>query len=153
MSAPAAKGPGERARLRERIVDVLWAKQEARGWIDDDALREAAAECGLTPAEAEEVATFYNLIHRRPAGRVRIYVCDSISCDLNGAGTLMARLSDALGIAPGEVTPEGAVGLLPTVCLGHCDRAPCVMVANRIVGPCPVDRDGVERLVEEWRDG
>ncbi len=151
MSAQSASAPGERARLRERIVDVLWEIQEKRGFVDDDGVREAARQCDLTPAEVDEVATFYNLIHRRPAGRLRIYVCDSISCELNGAPQLMAKLSDLLGIAPGQVTADGQVGLLPTVCLGHCDRAPCAMVANRIVGPLPVDRAGLERRLEEWR--
>lgn len=151
MSPKPATGPDERAHLRERIVDVLWRMQEERGWIDDDAVREAARECAMTPAEVDEVATFYNLIHRRPAGRVRIYVCDSISCELNGAADLMARMSEALGIVPGEVTGDGEVGLLPTVCLGHCDRAPCAMVRNRIEGPLPLERDALAKRIEEWR--
>lgn len=151
MSAEPKAGPDPRTALRERIVDVLWRMQEERGWIDDAAVRAAADECAMTPSEVEEVATFYNLIHRRPAGRVRIYVCDSISCELNGASALMLRLSETLGITPGEVTEDGAICLLPIVCLGHCDRAPCVMVKNRIEGPVPVDREGLAQKLEEWR--
>jgi NADH:ubiquinone oxidoreductase subunit E len=78
-------GPDDKALKREKIVDVLWALQQQRGHIDDEAVRLAAAECGLSPLEVDEVATFYNLLLRRPAGRRQIYICDSISCELRGA--------------------------------------------------------------------
>ncbi len=151
--APSPSQPDARAHLRERIIDVLWDLQQKRGWIDDEAVRLAAAACALTPAEVDEVATFYNLIHRRPAGRTRIYVCDSISCELNGAAQLIGSLRAELGIELGGVTADGALGLLPIVCLGHCDRAPCLLAGEEIHGPCPLDREGVRRLIERIRDG
>jgi NADH-quinone oxidoreductase subunit E len=146
-------GPNERARLRERVVDVLWRHQEQRGWIDDDAVRETARECALSPSEVDELATFYNLLHRRPAGRTTVYVCDSISCELNGASQLMAALADALDVAPGGVTADGEIGLLPIVCLGHCERAPCLLAGRTIHGPCATDAAGVRTLIEAIRRG
>ena len=41
-------------------------------------------------------------LRREPAGRTRIFVCDSISCELCGGEALMEQLSQALGIQPGE---------------------------------------------------
>ena len=73
-------GPDHRAKQREKIIDVLWALQKERGYIDDEAVKIAAAKCELTPQEVDEVATFYNLLLRRPAGRRQIFICDSISC-------------------------------------------------------------------------
>ena len=151
-SAPA-HGPGERERRRERIIDVLWELQQSRGWIDDDAVRIAATECQLTPLEVDEIATFYNLLLRRPAGRTPIFVCDSVSCELTGAPRLIAALSEVLGIRVGEVTADGAFGLLPIVCLGHCERAPCLMAGETVHGPCPLDREGIARLLEEIAGG
>jgi NADH-quinone oxidoreductase subunit E len=146
-------GPDERAKLRERVVDVLWRHQEQRGWIDDDAVRETAVECAMTPAEVDELATFYNLLHRRPAGRTTIFVCDSISCELNGASRLMAALGRELGIESGGVTADGEIGLLPIVCLGHCERAPCLLAGRTIHGPCASDADGARALLEAIRRG
>jgi NADH-quinone oxidoreductase subunit E len=146
-------GPDERARKRERIVDVLWDLQQKRGWLDDEAIALAAAECGLTPAEADEIATFYNLLLRKPAGRTPIFVCDSISCELNGAPRLIAELEAALGIDLGGVTPDGAFGLLPIVCLGHCERAPCLLAGTTVHGPIDPDRESVQALLERIRDG
>ncbi len=151
--APRPLGPDERALRRERIVDVLWALQEERGWIDDEAVARAASECGLTEEEVDEIATFYNLLLRRPAGRVRLYVCDSISCHLRGGDELMARLAETLGIAPGEVTADGQIDLLPTVCLGHCEKAPCVLAGETVHGPCGTGRAEVETLIRKVLDG
>jgi NADH-quinone oxidoreductase subunit E len=141
-------GPDSKALKREKIVDVLWALQESRGWLDDEAIRLAAAECDLTPLEVDEIATFYNLLLREPAGRTRIFVCDSISCELRGARRLMEQLSAVLGIEPGKVTADGAFGLLPIVCLGHCERAPCLLAGETVHGPCAIDRQAVETLIE-----
>ena len=146
-------GPDDRARKRERIVDVLWSLQEKRGWIDDEAVRIAAAECDLTPQEADEVATFYNLLLRRPAGRTKIFVCDSISCELRGASELIRQLSAALRIKLGEVSADGEFTLLPIVCLGHCELAPCLLAGETIHGPCAVDRASVDTLISRIRDG
>jgi len=145
-------GPDERALKRERIVDVLWAIQEQRGWIDDASLEAAAAECGLSPVEADEVATFYNLLFRRPVGKRVIFVCDSISCDLTGAPALIAGLERELGIRLGETTKDGEFTLLPIVCLGHCDKAPCCLAGETVHGPLETDRESLTALLQRIRN-
>jgi NADH-quinone oxidoreductase subunit E len=145
-------GPDSRALKREKIVDVLWELQEKRGWIDDEAVRLAAAECDLTPAEVDEVATFYNLLLREPAGRTKIYVCDSISCEVCDGENLMQRVSETLGIRPGETTPDGEFTLLPIVCLGHCEKAPCLLAGETVHGPCETTRAAVEALIQRIRN-
>ena len=146
-------GPDASALKREKIVDVLWDLQKKRGWIDDEAVKIAAKECDLTPLEVDEVATFYNLLLRSPAGRTQIFVCDSISCEVCGCETLIDSLEEALGIRMGEVTADGEYGLLPIVCLGHCERAPCLMVNESIHGPLATDRASVQALLQRIRDG
>ena len=146
-------GPDERARKREKVVDVLWSLQRERGWLDDSAIRLAASECDLTPQEVDEVATFYNLLLRQPAGRTPIFVCDSISCELNGGTELMRELAAALGVEPGGVTRDGEFGLLPIVCLGHCEMAPCLLAGEAVHGPCATDRASVQALIQRIKDG
>jgi len=145
-------GPDDKALKREKIVDVLWALQQQRGHIDDEAVRLAAAECGLSPLEVDEVATFYNLLLRRPAGRRQIYICDSISCELRGAEKLIAEVQRELGITMGEVTVDGEFGLLPIVCLGHCEMAPCLLANEKVYGPLGTDAASVNALLQRIRD-
>ena len=145
-------GPDERALKRERIVDVLWEIQEKHGWIDDEGVRKAAIECDLTPQEVDEVATFYNLLLRSPAGRTKIYVCDSISCDLCGASRLIEELEGALGIKLGETTATQEFTLLPIVCLGHCEMAPCLLAGETVHGPLETSRAAVQALIQRIRN-
>ena len=145
-------GPDEKALKREKIVDVLWALQKERGYIDDAAVKLAAAECALTPLEVDEVATFYNLLLRRPAGRRQIFICDSISCELRGAESLIAEITKQLGAKMGEVTADGEFGVLPIVCLGHCEMAPCLLANEKVTGPLATDPESVRALLQRIRD-
>lgn len=144
-------GPDERAVAREHVVDALWEEQQRHGWIDDAAVARVAERCLMTPAEVDEVATFYNLLFRSPAGKKVVFVCDSISCHLTGGDALMERVSAELGIAPGETTPDGEITLLPIVCLGHCEKAPCLLAGETIHGPCATDAASVRALVGKIR--
>ncbi len=145
-------GPDARALKREKIVDVLWELQQQRGHIDDEAVALAGVECDLTPQEVDEVATFYNLLLRRPAGRRQIYICDSISCELRGAEGLIAEVERQLNARLGEVTADGEFGVLPIVCLGHCEKAPCLLANEQVYGPLETDAASVRALLQRIRD-
>lgn len=119
---------------RSVCVDALMVLRKHRGWVSDEALADLAAVLGMTPVELDSVATFYNLIFRRPVGRHVILVCDSISCWLTGEERLVDHLQRKLGIKLGETTTDDMFTLLPTVCLGHCEQAPVMMLDDRIIG-------------------
>ncbi len=109
-------------------IDALKIAQRTRGWVSDETLREVAAFLEMTPDELDNVATFYNLIFRRPVGRHVILLCDSVSCWVMGYENLREHLMQKLGVKPGETTKDGRFTLLPNVCLGCCDHAPAMMV-------------------------
>ena len=109
-------------------IDALKIVQKHRGWVDDESLRDIAAHIGVSPTDLDSVATFYNLIFRRPVGRHVIMVCDSVSCWIMGHERNGKHLHDRLGIKFGETTPDNRFTLLPIVCLGCCDHAPAMMV-------------------------
>jgi NADH-quinone oxidoreductase subunit E len=134
---------------REAAVDVMKELQRHYGWLTDEAVQEASDILGLSPLQVEELATFYEMIYRRPVGRHVIHVCDSISCWSLGGETLMERFKTRLGIEPGATTADGAFTLLPCCCLGNCGNAPAVMVGDRQYGP--VLPDNVEALLTELR--
>jgi NADH-quinone oxidoreductase subunit E len=117
---------------REAAVDVLKALQAHYGWVTDEAVEEAAGLLGLSPLQVDELATFYEMLYRRPVGKRVIHVCDSISCWAMGGETLMDLLAERLGIRPGETTADGCFTLLPCCCLGNCGEAPTLMVGDRL---------------------
>jgi len=114
---------------REAVsIDALRIIQKHRGWVSDESLRDIAAHLGMSPTDLDSIATFYNLIYRRPVGRHVISVCDSVSCWILGCEQIREHLQQRLGIGLGETTADDRFTLLPTVCLGCCDRAPALMV-------------------------
>src|SRR6266568_961983 len=119
---------------REAAVDVMKELQRHYGWLTDEAVGEAAELLGLTPLQVEELATFYEMIYRRPVGKRVIHVCDSISCWAVGGETMMDHLQKSLGIGPGKTTSDGVFTLIPCCCLGNCGEGPTMMVGPSLYG-------------------
>ena len=128
---------------RAACIDAMKYLQVRRRWICDAVLYELAGALGMSSAELDEVATFYNLIFRKPVGEKVILLCDSITCWMLGRERLAARIAARLGIAAGETTADEKFTLLPIVCLGACDHAPVMMIGDTLYG------DVDEKLLDE----
>lgn len=109
-------------------IDALRIVQRERGWVDDQSVKDVAELLGMTPDEVDGIATFYNLILRRPVGRHVIRICTSVSCWVMGFETLLEYLERSLGIGLGGTTADGRFTLIPNQCLGTCDHAPALMI-------------------------
>jgi NADH-quinone oxidoreductase subunit E len=113
---------------KSACIDAMKIVQRHRGWVSDDALRDIATFLEMSIDDLDGIATFYNLIFRKPVGRHVIKVCDSVSCWIMGYNRLREHLELQLGIGLGETTPDQRFTLLPIVCLGACDHAPVLMI-------------------------
>jgi NADH-quinone oxidoreductase subunit E len=133
---------------RAACIEALKLVQREYRWVDDQQLQSLAQLLGMTAAELDAVATFYNLIYRRPVGRHVILCCDSISCWLMGADRVREQLQAKLGIEPGQTSADGRFTLLPIVCLGHCDHAPALMVDQDLHGD--VQSEQLAQLLERY---
>jgi len=109
-------------------IEALKIVQKHRGWVSDEAVKAIAERLKTSAADVDSVATFYNLIFRKPVGRHVIFVCDSVSCYVMGYDGLRAKLEKKLGIKYGQTTADKRFTLLPICCLGTCDRAPAMLV-------------------------
>ncbi len=134
---------------REAAVDVMKEIQRHYGWLTDEGVEEAAAIIGLSPVQVEELATFYEMIFRRPVGKKVVHICDSISCWVMGNEPLMAHVARRLGVEPGGMTADGMFTLLPCSCLGNCGDAPARMVGDNIYGK--VTPEKAEEILENER--
>lgn len=130
-------------------IDAMKIVQRHRGWVSDGSIRDIANFLGISADDLDGVATFYNLIYRKPVGRHVILLCNSVSCWIMGYDRLRERLCQRLQIQLGETTADGRFTLLPIVCLGTCDHAPALMIDNdlhRDLSP-----DSAEQLLESYR--
>ena len=113
-------------------IDALLIVQKHRGWVSDASIKAIASLLEMSAEELDGIATFYNLVFRKPVGERVILLCDSVSCWLRGCEGIKTQLSDNLGIDYGETTTDGRYTLLPVPCLGACDRAPVMMVGDEL---------------------
>jgi NADH-quinone oxidoreductase subunit E len=113
---------------RAACIEALKIVQRHRGWVSDEGITDVAEALQMSPTELEGVATFYNMIFRKPVGKHVVLLCDSVSCWIMGYGRLREHLTSRLGIGLGQTSTDGLFTLLPNVCLGACDHAPVMMV-------------------------
>ncbi|MEL6681819.1 MAG: NAD(P)H-dependent oxidoreductase subunit E [Pseudomonadota bacterium] len=128
---------GDQPRRRDLLIEFLHLIQDAYGHLSAAHLRALAEEMRLSQAEVYEVATFYAHFDVVKEGEVpppalTIRVCDSLSCELAGAGQLKAALEE--GLDPAKVR------VLRAPCMGRCDTAPVLELGHNHIDHATVDK-------------
>lgn len=109
-------------------IDALKVVQKYNRWVSDEALRELAPILEMSPHEIDSIATFYNIIFRKPVGRHVIFLCNSVSCYIMGYEEIRNALKERLKIDFGMTTSDDRFTFLPIPCLGTCDHAPALII-------------------------
>jgi NADH-quinone oxidoreductase subunit E len=133
---------------RAGCVEALKVIQRRRGWVSDDSLKSLALLLGMTSEDLDGVATFYNLIFRKPVGKHVILLCDSISCWIKGYDPLREHFKARLDVSMGQTSADGRFTLLPIVCLGACDHAPVMMIDDDLHEDLTVEK--IDRILDQY---
>jgi NADH-quinone oxidoreductase subunit E len=113
---------------KSAILMVLHAVNNQFGYLDKEALKEAASIMELPYIDFEQAASFYTLFPNKPMGKYHIQVCRTLSCQLRGAEGLVDMLKQKLEIGIGGVTEDGLFSLTEVECLGSCGTAPMMQI-------------------------
>jgi len=121
---------GAAPRRRDLLIEFLHLIQDAYGCLSAAHLAALASELRLAQVEVFEVASFYHHFDIVREGEsappaLTVRVCDGLSCELAGAGELLARLPALLG---------REVRVLAAPCIGRCEQAPAALVGQTAVG-------------------
>src|SRR5580765_4780724 len=119
---------GDRERRPDLLIEHLHLLQDDYGCLHARHLVALAEEMHLALAEVYEVASFYAhfdivMDDEVPPPALTVRVCDSLSCALNGADSLLGELRDRLG---------DAVRVVRAPCMGGCDMAPVVAIGHAL---------------------
>jgi NADH-quinone oxidoreductase E subunit len=115
---------------KSAVLAALYFVQEQQGYLTASGMRHVAEFLRITPAEVDDVASYYVMFFKAPVGKYVLQVCRTLSCALAGAERVTETLAQKLGIEVGDTDPSGMFTLLEFECLGACDRAPVVRVNN-----------------------
>jgi NADH-quinone oxidoreductase subunit E len=136
---------------RSALIPLCHLAQEQDGWLRPEAVEELAELCGVTSAEVQGTASFYDMLHTEPVGTYVVAVCTNIACMLGGALELLEHAESTLGVRAGATTPDGVFTLHESECLADCDRTPCVQVNHRYVGA--QTPESFDALLDDLRAG
>ena len=128
-------------RRRDLLIEYLHRIQDRYAQLSAAHLAALAAEMKLSMAEVYEVATFYHHFDVVKEGdaapaAITVRVCESLACEMAGAGELLAKLPRILG---------RDVRVISAPCVGRCETAPVAVIGQN---PLPhATADGVKKLV------
>ena len=100
---------------RHLLLPALQAAQSGIGWVSRGAMNYICERLIVPPAEAYGVASFYALLSTEERPARLAHVCDDVCCRDIGGLAILEALSDR---------PD----VMPSPCLGQCDRGPAVFV-------------------------
>ena len=130
---------GERASA---LLPMINEAQRDAGCVAEEAVVEMSQALGMSVSKVYGVATFYSFVSTAPQGRHVIRICKSVPCCLQDAEMMIACIEEALGIGPGETTPDGRFSLELTNCIGACDQAPAMLVDDEVHGGLTPEKIG-----------
>ena len=116
---------------RSAIMASLAIAQQEKGWVSPEIIEDVAQYIGVEPIAVQEVATFYNMFHTKPVGRVTISVCTNLPCALRDGVKAGEYLKEKLGIEYGETTADGQFSLIMGECMGSCGDSPVMLLNNQ----------------------
>ena len=131
------------------LLPILHALQHAFGYIDDKALPIIALMLNISQAEVRGVVSFYHDFRRAPAGRHVLKLCRAEACQSLGCEGLIAHLSHAHQLAPGQTSLDGAITLESVYCLGDCALGPAALIDDELIGR--LDANRIDALMSEAR--
>lgn len=129
---------------QDALIEVLHAAQNSFGFLEPSLLYFVAHKLKLPPSRVFGVATFYHLFTLEPRGRHSCIICTGTACYVKGANNLLAAVSRAAAIGPGQTTPDGELTLRNVRCLEPCGLAPVAVLDGTVRG-----HETTEALVEQ----
>ena len=134
----------QEAKLREvidankhdssRLMGVMQEAQGIYGYLPIEVQKMIADGMNVPLEKVYGVATFYAQFALSPKGKYNISVCLGTACYVKGAGEIMDKLSEKLGIGAEECTMDGKYSLTACRCIGACGLAPVLTVNEDVFG-------------------
>lgn len=132
------------------LLPTLRLAESEFGEIGVPEMRYVADLMEIPPSFVFGVVTFYTHYRRAGTGKYHIQVCSTLSCALRGSEDVVTRITERLGIVPGETTDCGLFSLSKVECLGSCDTAPMLQMNDDYHEDLSID--DVDQLIEQLRE-
>ncbi len=136
-------------KQKSALLSVLHLAQAHFGYLSEPVMDYVARLLHILPIEVYEVATFYSMYDTQPVGKVKLEVCRTGPCMIEGAEKIVSYIENKLGIKDGETTADGIFTLKTVECLGACGYAPMLQAGEKFHEHLTESK--VDELIEQYR--
>ena len=105
---------------KSATLPLLHLAQSQEGYISSSVIDTIADLADCHPSVVMDCVSFYTMLYTKPQGRHTIQVCQTLSCSLNGADSMVDHVRDKYEIEPGGTTADDRFTLMKVECLGSC---------------------------------
>ena len=114
------------------LMMILSDIQNEFGYIPLEVQEVVSEKTGVSVADIYGVVTFYSFFSLTPKGKYIIGCCLGTACYVKGAGQVLDKFSEILGIKAGETSADGMFTLDALRCIGACGIAPAVTINGKV---------------------
>ncbi len=136
-------------KQKSALIRTLHIAQAHFGYLSTPVMDYVARLLHIQPIEVYEVATFYSMYDTQPVGKVKLEVCRTGPCMIEGAEKIISHIESRLGIKDGETTADGIFTLKSVECLGACGYAPMLQAGEKFHEHLTIEK--VDALIDEYR--
>jgi NADH-quinone oxidoreductase subunit E len=113
---------------KNALIQMLLDIQEKFHWLPRHILSWISGRLNIPLREIYIIANFYEAFSLEPRGRHSFQICTGTACHVRGSSELLARVSAALNLQPGQTDDKLTYTLETVHCLGCCALAPVVQI-------------------------
>ncbi len=135
LRAAIAKANGDKSQL----MAVMQEAQEIYGYLPYEVQQIIAEGLDVPMEKVYGVATFYAQFSLSPKGQYNISVCLGTACYVKGAGEILDKICEILGIQSGECSADGKFSIEACRCIGACGLAPVMTINDDVYGRLTAD--------------
>lgn len=130
------------------LIAVLHQVQDHFGYLAPEHMDAVSTLMQIPAAKVTGVASFYHFFNFSPRGKHRISICMGTACFVKGAGRVLDRLRELLGVDIGQTTPDRLFSVDIARCVGACALAPVLIVDEKVYAE--VKPDQVVKILAEY---
>ena len=144
LNAVIAECNGDKSLL----MHVMQEAQLIYGYLPFEVQAMIAEGMDVPLEKVYGVSTFYAQFALSPKGRYNISVCLGTACYVKGSQAILDKISERLGIGPGECSDDACFSIEACRCIGACGLAPVMTINEDVYGRLTPDE--VDKILDKY---
>ncbi len=137
-----------RPKAASYLIPVLHRVQQESGYLSAEAMDAVSVLMQIPATKVTGVASFYHFFNFNPPGKHKVSLCMGTACFVKGAGAVLDKLKELLGVDLGETTPDALFSIDVARCVGACALAPVMIVDDKVFAE--VTPEMVPKILAEY---